>query len=87
MADIDELVAELKQKRDELRLKIHLASKEVQDEWDELEEKMDEFSGKAKEFSREAKFRETGEGVGRAVKELGSELKLGYKRIREAMKD
>lgn len=87
MADIDEMVEELKQKRDELRLQIHLGSKEVQEEWEELEEKMEDFSGKAKEFSREAKFRETGEGVGRAVKELGSELKLGYKRIRDALKD
>ena len=36
MADIDDLIEELKQKRDELRVQIHLASKEVQEEWDEL---------------------------------------------------
>jgi hypothetical protein len=47
MGEFDDLVADLKQKRDELRLKIHLASKEAQDEWEELEEKMQEFSSRA----------------------------------------
>jgi uncharacterized protein YrzB (UPF0473 family) len=46
MSEFDDLIADLKQKRDELRLKIHLASKEAQDEWDELEEKMQEFSSR-----------------------------------------
>lgn len=80
MADIDEMVAQLKQKRDELRVQVHLASKEVQDEWQELEEKMDDFSSKAK-------LGETGEGVGKALGELGHELKLGYERMRDAIKD
>lgn len=87
MADIDEIIAELKQRRDELRLQIHLASKEVKDEWDELEEKMEEFTGKATEFAEEAKLKETGEGVGEALSKLGQELKLGYQRVRDAIKD
>jgi hypothetical protein len=33
MNDFDDLLDELKQKRDELRLKIHLGSKEAQDEF------------------------------------------------------
>lgn len=87
MTNFDELIAELKQKRDELRLKIHLGSKEVKEEWDELEEKLDEFSVKAKQFANEAKLKETGEGLGDALGKLGEELKLGYKRIRDALKD
>jgi len=87
MADIDEIVEELKQRRDELRLQIHLASKEVQDEWEELEEKMGEFTGKAKEFADDARLKETGKGVGEALSKLGGELKLGYERIRDAIKD
>lgn len=87
MADIDEIIEDLKQRRDELRLQIHLASKEVKDEWDELEEKMEEFTGKAKEFAEEAKLKETGEGLGEALGKLGHELKLGYQRIRDATKD
>ena len=44
MADLDDIIEDLKQKRDELRVQIHLASKEVKDEWEELEEKMNDFS-------------------------------------------
>lgn len=87
MTNFDELIAELKQKRDELRLQIHLGSKEVREEWDELEEKLDEFSAKAKQFASEAKLKETGEGLGDALGKLGDELKLGYKRIRDALRD
>ena len=80
MGDFEDLVADLKQKRDELRLKIHLASKEAQDEWEELEEKMQDFSSKAE-------LGKTGEGLGDALGKLGEELKLGYKRIRSAIKE
>lgn len=86
MSEIDELIQELKQKRDELRLQIHLASKEVKEEWQELEEKMDEFSGKAKRFASDAKLRETGEGLGEALARVGQEIKLGYARIKKALK-
>ena len=86
MADFDELLEELKQKRDELRVQVHLASKEIKDEWEELEEKMEEFSGKAKQFADDAKLKETGSGLGDALGHLGQELKLGYERIRDALK-
>lgn len=85
MNDFDDLIEELKQRRDELRVQIHLASKEIKDDWDELEEKMDDFSGKARQFSEDAKLKETGAGIGEALKQLGGELKKGYERIRDAM--
>ena len=87
MTDFDDMIEELKQKRDELRLQMHLASKEVKDEWEELEEKMEHFSGKAKQFSNDAKLKETGAGIGDALGQLGGELKRGYDRIREALRD
>ncbi len=87
MADIDEIIEELKQKRDEIRVQINLASKEVKEEWEELEEKMEDFAGKAKQFSNDAKLKETGSGIGDALSQLGGELKRGYERIREAIKD
>lgn len=80
MSDFDDLVADLKQKRDELRVQMHLASKEAQDEWEELEEKMQEFSSRA-ELSK------TSEGLGDALGKLGEELKQGYKRVRNAIKE
>ncbi len=61
-------------------MKVHLASKEVQDEWADLEKKMDQFADYAK-------LKETGSGLSEALGHLGHELKLGYERIREAIKD
>ena len=86
MADFDDMLEELKQKRDELRVQMNLASKEVKEEWEELEEKMDEFSTKAKKFAADAKLKETGSGLGDALGKLGHEIKLGYERIRDAVK-
>lgn len=80
MTDLDDLWEDLKQKRDELRVQMHLASKEVQEEWEELE-------GKMNHFSATAKLGDTGEGVGKALGQVGSELKQGYARIKEAIKE
>ena len=87
MTDINEIFEELKQKRDELRVQMHLASKEIKDEWEELEEKMEDFSGKAKQFASDAELKKTGAGIGDALGQLGGELKRGYERIRDALKD
>ncbi len=87
MAEIDEIIEELKQKRDEIRVQINLASKEVKDEWEELEEKMEDFSGKAKQFADDAELKKTGAGIGDALGQLGSELKHCYDRIRDALRD
>jgi uncharacterized protein with PhoU and TrkA domain len=86
MTDFDDMLEELKQKRDELRVQMNLASKEVKEEWEELEEKMDEFSTKAKKLAADAKLKETGSGLGDALGQLGHEIKLGYERIRDAVK-
>ena len=87
MSGFDDLMQDLKQVRDEMRLQIHLASKEAKEEWDELEDKMEDFSAKAKKFSDDAKLKETGEGLSDALGKVGHELKLGYERLRKAMKD
>lgn len=80
MSDFDDLLDDLKQKRDELRVKMHLASKDLQDEWDEFEEKWERFSNRAD-------LGATGEGLEEAFEKLGHEIKLGYERIRDALKD
>ncbi|MCP4301457.1 MAG: hypothetical protein GY783_12790 [Gammaproteobacteria bacterium] len=80
MSELDDILAEMKQKSDELRLQMHLASKEAKDEWEELEEKLQEFTANAK-------LDETGEGIGKALGQLGNELKLGYERVWKAIKE
>ena len=87
MPDLDDLIEELKQKRDELRVQMNLASRELKDEWDELEDDMKEFLDKSKEFAGDPGLKETGEGVGKALAQVGHELKLGYDRIRDALKE
>lgn len=79
MSEFEELMAQLKQKRDELKVQMHLATQELHDQWDDLEKKMDDFTEKAK-------LEESGEAIGSAVSQLGSELKRGYERIIAAVK-
>lgn len=78
MADVEKMIAELKQRRDELALQIHLGSKEAQDEWDALEKKWEKFSA-------EAKLEQSAGDIGDAASALGDELKSAYDRIRKAM--
>jgi len=80
MGEFDDLIADLKQKRDELRLQIHLASREAQEEWNELEEKMQDFSARAE-------LGKTSEGLGEAFGKLGQEIRQGYRRIRKAIRE
>jgi len=87
MDDFDDLIEELKQKRDELRVQINLASREAKDEWEELEAKMEEFTEKAKGLADDAGIKETGAGIGDALGQLGGELKKGYERLRQAIKE
>jgi len=85
MTDLNQLLQELKQRRDEMRVQIHLASKDIKDDWDDLEEKMQDFSAKTAKFSKDAKLKETGVGLSDALVNVGHELKLGYERLRDAM--
>jgi hypothetical protein len=78
MADLQKLTDDLKRVRDEIKLKIHLGSKEAQNQWADLEKRWTTFREKA-ELDRTA-----GE-MGGTVKQLGSDLKAAYERIRKAL--
>ena len=80
MSDFDDLIDDLKQKRDELRVQINLASREIKDEWEDLE-------GRSRDFLARAEIARTGEGLSDALGEVGEELKKGYQRIRKAIKE
>lgn len=81
---LDALLEELKQQRDELRLKMHLAKAEVKDEWDALEEKWEQMKPRLDAAQREAA--KTTKNVLAAL-ELGvAELGEGYRRIRDRLK-
>ena len=78
MSEIDRLKQDLERHRDELKVKMHLASMDAKEEWDELEKKWDHFVA-------QARVSESAQHVGGALDKLGAELKDAYKRLREAI--
>lgn len=83
--DVQKFINKLRTDRDELRLRMHLASMEVRDEWEELEGRWDKLEARlqnAGETLAES-GREVGEGLEIVVDELGS----AYGRIRKRLAD
>ena len=78
MQSLDKLVADLKELRDQARVKAHLGTMEAQDEWRKLESKWDNFEARAK-LDRSATH------VGAALDLLAQELKAAYERIAKAV--
>ena len=76
MSDFEEWLAGLKQKRDELKVQMHLASKEAEDEWDELVSDWDKFV-------QSAQLEKSAEEVGAAARELGVRMKTAFDRMRK----
>lgn len=64
--------------RDEIKLKIHLGAKDLQDEWRNVEARWDSFAAKAK-------IEQSAKDVGDALGILGAELKDAFERIRKAL--
>lgn len=75
--DLTSLMKELQQRRDELKLQLHLASKEAEDEWTELQAEWDKFLSKS-EFDKSA------EEVGEAARLLGLKMKAAYDKMKKA---
>jgi hypothetical protein len=81
--DMSETVERLRKERDQLRVKVHLASMEVRDEWEELEEIWEQFTAKNRHFYKEV---EPALGdVRAALSQLAEELKAGYQKIRDSL--
>lgn len=77
---VEDLFEQLKQQRDELRVKMHLAKQDAKVEWDKLEDKWDEVKPKldmAKDHTTEAS-----KEVWNALEQAGEAIKNGYQRIR-----
>ena len=79
--DFERFFEKLRQQRDELRLKLHLAKAEAEDEWEELEKKWKKLKAKKHELQREAA--ETADELEEIVTKLGRDIKKGYERIRQ----
>jgi putative cell wall-binding protein len=77
--DFDNLLDKLKSERDEIMLKLHLASMEAKEEFEAAEKNWDSIKIKASEIADDSK--ETSEEFIAKAKIIGEELKETYKRI------
>lgn len=87
MADAKEQITKaaehLKQQRDQLRVKLHLAKADAKDEWARLEKQWEEMRPKLDAAREEAG--KTAESVGTALSLAMEELKRGYERLRKRL--
>lgn len=81
--EFNKLVEKLKTQRDEINLKIHLASLDAQDEYKEAEKKWQKLKNKASQITDDAV--DTSEEVIAKSKIVGEELKETYKRIADRL--
>lgn len=80
---LDEIIDTLKQERDEVALRIHLASAEAKEEWEQLDEKWNELTDQYRPV-KDA-LSETSENVIASMKLVGEELLEGFNRLRKSL--
>ena len=78
-----ELISALKQQRDEIALKIHLAESEMKQEWGRLDDKLSELSHRFDPLKDAVG--ETGGDVWESLKLVAEEIKNGFDRIRKSL--
>lgn len=83
--EFDKLVEKLKMERDEINLKMHLASMEAKEELKEADKKWDQVKAKASEIADDAV--ETSEDYIAKAKIVGDELKETYRRISKRLSE
>ena len=83
MNDFNDLVGELKQTRDELRVRAHLFKAEVKERWDELELKWEHLGNEVSPTVKATKMALS--NINEANKLVLSEIKEGYQKIRKSM--
>jgi predicted nucleic acid-binding Zn-ribbon protein len=80
----DRLVQRLRTDRDELKVRLHLASREIQDEWRELEEKWQHIEPKLAALKDKTKT--SAHDIGEATREVSNEIGKAYQRLKKSLK-
>ncbi len=80
---LGKLIEDLAQERDELRLRIHLGSLEAQEQLGKLDDQL--FQLRQNFAPTKQAVGETAEDVWEALKLVGSEIKVGFDRIRKSL--
>ena len=78
---INEMLYELQQERDELKVKLRLAKMQAGDEWEKLEDQLEKLEAKTKELGSAAS--DASQGIGAAAKLLAEEIANGFNKIRK----
>ena len=81
--EIEKLVRQLEQQRDELRVKASLAKLDTREEWEKLEKKWQEFRTKTQPVREE--LGTTATNVGAALRMAADEIRDGYERLRKRL--
>tara|TARA_R110002049_G_scaffold4601_4_gene31881 strand:- start:122024 stop:122287 length:264 start_codon:yes stop_codon:yes gene_type:complete len=80
---VAELMRGLRHERDELNLQMHLAGKEVQDQWNQLNDRFIQLNDDYEPLKDAVK--ETSDDVWDSLKLVGEELREGFHRIRQSL--
>jgi len=80
---LEELIGTLKQQRDEIALKIHLATAEAKQEWGKLEDKFQQLNSDYEPLRTAAG--ESAQKVGASLRQVARELLDSYARIRKSL--
>ena len=78
-----EMISALKQQRDEIAVRMHLAGMEVKQEWEQLDEKLSQLTHRFNPLKDAVG--ETADDVWESFKLVGDEIKEGFARIRKSL--
>lgn len=78
---IEELISSLKQRRDELKVKIHLANSEGKEEWQQATEKLDQMVRDYEPLKNAVG--ESATEIASSLKLVGEEIMNSFNRIRK----
>jgi dsDNA-specific endonuclease/ATPase MutS2 len=81
---VDEMIAKLRQERDELRVQLHLGKKEVQDKWQQLSDQLAVLNERYEPAKQAAK--ESASDIWQALKLVGEEIRDGFQEVRKSLK-
>jgi len=81
--DVKKILEAIKTQRDELKVRMHLANAEINDEWVEMGKKWQEM--KIKNSKLKASAGETRAALVDDLKKMGKDLKEGYERMKKRL--
>lgn len=81
--EVEKIVEQVKQERDEMILKAHLFKADAKDEWAKVDKQLEHLKSKAEQVGKEAKG--ASGDVTAAVKLLGEEIMKSFQRIRKTL--